>query len=40
MDHKALKALIVEADESVEAAVGTVLKDRGGFLTREAAETG
>jgi two-component system response regulator FixJ len=37
-DNKTLKALIVEADESLRAAVGTMMKNQGGFLTREAAD--
>ncbi len=37
-DNKTLKALIVEADGPLRAAVGTMMKNRGGFLTREAAD--
>lgn len=37
-DNKILKALIVEADGPLRAAIGTMMKNRGGFLTREAAD--
>jgi two-component system, LuxR family, response regulator FixJ len=37
-DNRTLKALIVEANGPLRAAVGTMMKDRGGFLTREAAD--